>query len=633
MVPAIILALLLLPLGWVLMPLCFFCGNSGPQKTYLLIGSLRVLCKILLILSICNVILATQIGHEQILDFGEWFPMGGNILPLACKADLLGASYLCLSDFLLVLIVHFSSSYLRGDLGFTRFFVCLGVARFGMGLVCLGATIDVLLIGWELVGLSSVLLIAFFRTNSRAAMNSVSTWVCYKICDIALIVAVGLIHKLGHHVFWDNLHIRLYETTSSSHEFQLIAVLLILSTLAKSGQFPFHWWVARAMEGPSPSSALFYGALSLHLGPFLLLRTYPIWSPSTWLCVLIGAIGAISAIVATISGRVNSNVKTQLANASVCQVGLIYVELALGWNQLALYHLFTHALLRSWQFLRANSLLQDFQNNPFFIEGQKKDSLLSLTRWMPACVEKAAFLWGQQGFFVEQAMHQLAFHYLSLVKRIYKIKKKIFLQGLFLIPNQRPKKIFLFLLRFGLLQTALLLLCGGLNIHTLYYSKICLIFPIFAVVFASFSLVTVRWSSCLYYCAQSFTQLYTVLLLSEASRCRWVGAGCMTIQILLLLYLQNIDVQLIRARHAVSIFLHTHFSGLKNNPGFIFMLLLLFLGAPGSLAYIGQDAVGHIILENNGISMQVVTLLASSICFISIYQRYLILYHGTKPIE
>ncbi len=633
MLSALISSLVLLPLGWVVVALLFFWGNIGPKKTYLLIASLRLVCILLLCLSIFNLLLHAQMGPAQILDFGEWFPLDDDLFPLALQTDLLGAAYLCMSDFLLVIIVHFSSSYLLGDAGFTRFFVCLGVARFGLGLVCLGATIDVLLIGWELVGLSSVLLISFFRHSARAAANSVSAWVCYKICDLALIVAVGLSHNLGHHVFWDNLYTKLDVTASTHHQILLIATLLILSTIAKSGQFPFQWWVPRAMEGPSPSSAIFYGALSLHLGPFLLLRTYPIWHPSLWLCALVGGIGGLSAIVSTMSGRVNANVKTKLANAAVCQVGLIYVELAFGCPRLALYHLFTHSLLRSWQFLRANSLLQDFQKNPMVAEDMKYRSYFSLTRWVPASWTQTAYLWAQQGFFVEQLMHRIADRFLSLVKSVYRIKRNIVLHGLFLIPKKKAKRRFLFLLRFGVLQSIIMALCGWLKIGHAYYGLICLVFPFLAIFFACFSLVTGRWSSCLYYCAQSFTQLYTILLLSEDTRCRWVGGGCLLFQMVLLLYLQSVDVRLIRARHAVTVFLHTHFDGLKNTPGFIFTLLLLFLGAPGSLAYLGQDALGHIVLEHQGIGLHLVALLASSICFIAIYRRYLDLYHGTKPIE
>lgn len=633
MLSAIVSALVLLPFGWVFIPLLFFWGNVGPRKSYLLIGSLRILCKALLLLSICNLVLALRIDHVHILDLGEWFPLDGALIPLALQSDPLGAAYLCMSDLLLVIIVHFSSSYLLGDRGFTRFFVCLGLARVGLGLVCLGATIDVLLIGWELVGLSSVLLIAFFRHSARAAENSVSAWVCYKICDLALIIAVGLIHELGHQVFWGNLSTRVASIGATHHEVSLIAFLLILSTLAKSGQFPFHWWVPRAMEGPSPSSAIFYGALSLHLGPFLLLRTYPLWHTSSGLCILVGSIGAISAIVATMSGRVNSNVKTQLSNAAVCQVGIIYVELALGYYRLALYHIVAHSLLRSWQFLRANSLLQDFQKNPVVIAGLQNRSHYGLTCWIPASWVETTYLWSQQGFFVEQALHRTSHRFLSLIKFLYRIKRNLFLQGLFLVPTKHKKRRLLFFLRFGILQAICTITLGWWGIGATYYAYACVVFPILAFFFASFSLVTGRWSSCLYYCAQSFTQLYTLLLLHADPRCRWVGAGCWLIQMLLLLYLQNVDVELIRARHAVQVFFHEHFSGLKHNPGFIFSLLLVFLGAPGSLAYLGQDAVGHIMLDQMGISAQLITLVASSLCFISVYQRYLQLYHGVKPLE
>jgi len=119
-------------------------------------------------------------------------------------------------------------------------------------------------------------------------------------------------------------------------------------------------WPARAMEGPTPSSAIFYGALSVHLGPFLLSRFYDYFSHFPSLLVAVGMIGAASAFYATLVGRTRSDAKTMLAFATISQVGIIFVEIAMGFQNLALFHMVTHASLRTYQFLRSSSLIQDF---------------------------------------------------------------------------------------------------------------------------------------------------------------------------------------------------------------------------------------------------------------------------------
>jgi NADH-quinone oxidoreductase subunit L len=628
---SLLILLLVIPLGWVIIPLIFFLGNVGQKKSYLLVGSLRLLCAILVGTSLLHFVFSLQLTEDAIFFLGEWAPAKEALLPVALQSDSQGAYYLLLSDILLLVIMHFSSSYLQGDRGFTRFFVCLGLMRLGLGLVCLGATTDMFLIGWELVGLSSILLIAFFRSSSRAAENSVRVWACYKICDLALILAVGLIHESGHSMFWNHLHEKM--NLDRQHELYLIALLLILSTLAKAGQFPFQWWIPRAMEGPSPSSAIFYGALSLHLGPFLLLRTYDLWHRFPEFPWIIGILGASTAYVATLSGRVTSNVKTQLAHAAVCQVGIIYIELALGYRWVAWIHITLHCLLRSRQFLRANTLLQEFQKNPRSLPRYGWEFRWNLLQHLPLSMEKKIYLWAQHGFFVELFFARCVEKFLEVVHFFYRRKRVLFLQGLFLVPGKNNQRRVLFLLRFGILQAIIALLFGWKQVGTEYYHLLCYVFPILAFFFSCFSLVTRWWSSCLYYTAQSFTQLYSLLLLHPESHCRWMGAICILIQITLMSYLQTVDIQLIHSRRRLLSVFGPHTLAIKKNPGVTFTLLLLLLGAPGSVAYFGQDTVGHLLLARVPIGIVCLALLASSFCFISVYQKYLGLYHGPKPVE
>jgi NADH-quinone oxidoreductase subunit L len=141
-----------------------------------------------------------------------------------------------------------------------------------------------------------------------------------------------------------------------------IGVLLLVAAAGKSGLVPFSGWVPRAMEGPTPSSAVFYGALSIHLGAFLLLRVGPVLERSPLLCALVVGAGVATAIVGTLSGRVQTDIKSALAFASVTQVGIIVAEIGLGFRYIALIHILGHACLRTLQLLRAPSILRDHQS-------------------------------------------------------------------------------------------------------------------------------------------------------------------------------------------------------------------------------------------------------------------------------
>jgi NAD(P)H-quinone oxidoreductase subunit 5 len=140
-----------------------------------------------------------------------------------------------------------------------------------------------------------------------------------------------------------------------------VGMLLLVAASGKSGLIPFSGWLPRAMEGPTPSSAVFYGALSIHLGAYLLLRLGPVFSESVLLRVLMFGLGACTAIFAAMTSRVQTDVKSALAYSSVCQVGIIVMEIALGLWYLALVHIIGHAFLRSLQLLRAPTLLRDYR--------------------------------------------------------------------------------------------------------------------------------------------------------------------------------------------------------------------------------------------------------------------------------
>jgi len=276
--------------------------------------------------------------------------------------DELTMSILLLTGYLSILVNKFSYNYLHREKNFQRFFLIVNLFVFGLSVLGMAGNLDLFFAGWEIVGLSSFLLIGFYYDRTRPARNAFRVFSIYRICDFGLLFSAILSHNL-----WDKSdHFYfLIETQNDyslafSHGWLTIMNLLILLTaIGKSAQFPFINWPSRAMEGPTPSSAIFYGALSIHCGVFLLYRSYPLLSHSTLVLSLIFAIGFMSTFMATIIGRVQANIKGQIAYASVAQIGIMFMEIALGLKTIVLVHLVLHSLLRCYQILISPSIVVD----------------------------------------------------------------------------------------------------------------------------------------------------------------------------------------------------------------------------------------------------------------------------------
>jgi NAD(P)H-quinone oxidoreductase subunit 5 len=185
--------------------------------------------------------------------------------------------------------------------------------------------------------------------------NGLRVFAVYRACDIGLLVAVFAFH---HWAGTASFHHGLPGLTAP--QAMIVCLLLLLAAAGKAAQVPFSGWLPRAMEGPTPSSAIFYGAISIHAGAYLLLRVQPMITGSTLASTLVIATGVLTAIHGTIAGRASADAKTSLAYAALTQVGVVFVEIGIGWTTIAVLHILGHAMVRTLQFLRAPSMLHDY---------------------------------------------------------------------------------------------------------------------------------------------------------------------------------------------------------------------------------------------------------------------------------
>jgi NADH-quinone oxidoreductase subunit L len=309
----------------------------------------------------------TMNSRHQVIELGNWVAIHEEHFHFHLKFvfDRLSVPFAILTFVLCGTVGAFASVYLHRDKGFRRFFLFYALFLLGMIVSSLAGTIETLFLGWELVGLSSALLIAYFQDRPGPVRNGHRVWTVYRVADAAFLIAALTLHHLTGAGDFDVMVGEGYwpegVAVIAPGPALIVGLLLLIAAAGKSGMVPFSGWLPRAMEGPTPSSAVFYGALSVHLGTYLLLRVSPLLEASLPLSIAVVVLGLVSAVFGTLASRVQSDVKNALAFASLTQVGIITIEIGLGLHYLALVHMIGHACLRTLQLLRAPSVLKDYQ--------------------------------------------------------------------------------------------------------------------------------------------------------------------------------------------------------------------------------------------------------------------------------
>ena len=284
--------------------------------------------------------------------------------------DKVTAVYFFVGSLLSFLVTVYSRAYLHREEGYKRFFCTLLFFYLGYNITIFAGNLETLFIGWEILGICSFLLIAFYRQRYLPVKNALKVFTVYRIGDIGLILAMWASHHLWHANITflqlrDNEIIRA-QLESHSLVGVFISLMILITAAAKSAQLPFTSWLPRAMEGPTPSSAIFYGSLSVHIGVFLLIRTCAFWEHQHSVRIIVALLGLSTSIVTTLIARVQSSVKSQIAYSSASQIGLIFIEVACGFENLALLHFAGNAFLRTYQLLVSPSVVSYLVREQFY---------------------------------------------------------------------------------------------------------------------------------------------------------------------------------------------------------------------------------------------------------------------------
>jgi NADH-quinone oxidoreductase subunit L len=341
--------------------------------------------------------LAVLVGRDfapEVVHLGTLFEAGHHAATIELVADALSVPYVCFSTGLCALVNAFAGKYLHREPGFTRFFVLLALFGTGMNLMVLAGSIDVLFAGWEFLGISSALLIGFFHERRNAVEAAMRAFTTYRVCDVGLLAAGVVMHQaVGSGDFgllftgrWPDATCGVPATTAL-----LLALLLVFAALGKSAQVPFTGWLPRAMEGPTPSSAIFYGALSIHAGAYLLLRCGAVLDAAPGAAWLLVIIGVATALHGAVVGSVQTDLKGMLAYASMTQAGIILAEIGCGLRVVPLVHVVSHAVLRSLQILRSPSAMHDRHELAAALGGPPGPAAWSMLAFLPAALTRRLF--------------------------------------------------------------------------------------------------------------------------------------------------------------------------------------------------------------------------------------------------
>lgn len=253
---------------------------------------------------------------------------------------------------LFILTEKLSFNYLHGEEEHSKFYSLKMMLNFSVMAFIFSENIDFLFFNWEIVGLSSALLISYFYRRNQAVEHSLFAYSVYRLCDAAFLMA-GLIL----HYFYHTEEISQVATGSAS---LILGLLIFISIMGKSGIYPFSSWLPLALEGPTPSSNLYYMTISTHLGAIFLLKTSSLWEGNQSIKIIMIVLCLISILVTSLSAKVQTNIKGALAYSTLSQVSLIIIEVILGLHIIAAIHIGLHMFYRLSQMALAPSIIDKY---------------------------------------------------------------------------------------------------------------------------------------------------------------------------------------------------------------------------------------------------------------------------------
>ena len=364
---ALVWAIFLLPLGsFVLIALVIrpFL-NRWPILAALSTIAALTASTVLAIITLRGVI----VHHGAVFQSWDWLSYGGATIQMGLLVDPLTAVMLVVVTSISLLIQIYSVGYMERDPGFARYFAYMSLFTASMLGLTLASNIVQLYVFWELVGVSSYLLIGFWHDRPSAAAAAKKAFITTRIGDVGFLIAILYLFfkaddfaALGLNAFhipdiWQAAQpVAAGAAVLGGAALTWMALGIFAGAVGKSGQFPLHAWLPDAMEGPTPVSALIHAATMVAAGVFLVARFLPVFQQSDTALAVVALIGVFTAVMAATMGLVMNDIKRVMAYSTVSQLGYMMAALGLGAYAPAIFHLVTHAVFKALLFLGAGSV-------------------------------------------------------------------------------------------------------------------------------------------------------------------------------------------------------------------------------------------------------------------------------------
>ncbi len=288
--------------------------------------------------------------------------------------DALSTWLLLIVAIVSLLVQIYSYSYMQNDKSFMRFFAYMNLFSFSMIGLVLSPNMFQTYVFWELVGVSSYLLIGFWYKKESASIAAKKAFIMNKIGDFSLLSGI----VMGAYILYSNydnlvsialpfadlpaISDQIYAATSDGI-FIVLSILLIVASIAKSAQFPLNTWLVDAMEGPTPVSALIHSATMVAAGVYLLCRLYPLYSLNSVVLTIIAVVGIVTAIICSISAISQTDIKKMLAYSTSAQLGLMFLALGACSITVTMIHLTAHSFIKAMLFLIAGIVIASQNGN------------------------------------------------------------------------------------------------------------------------------------------------------------------------------------------------------------------------------------------------------------------------------
>jgi len=256
-------------------------------------------------------------------------------------------------------LIHFYSiGYMEDDAFNCRYFACMNFFVFNMLLLVLAGNLLLLFVGWEGVGLASYLLIGFYYTKPAATKAATKAFVVNRVGDFGFLIALFLLFFLFGTSDISSINSRAAkEFIYGAPILTTLTLLLFMGATGKSAQLPLHTWLADAMEGPTPVSALIHAATMVTAGVYLIVRLHPLFILTPFTLQVIGIVGGVTSLFASLSALGQTDLKRVLAYSTISQLGLMFLACGTGAFYAGMFHLTTHAFMKSLLFLSAGNIV------------------------------------------------------------------------------------------------------------------------------------------------------------------------------------------------------------------------------------------------------------------------------------